>query len=160
MNVAPLHRLTTDALWAATESRVGKIELWRRGFSVLALLALWLARRPRIALVFALAIVALSGVTGHSAAIEPWLATPARSLHLLAGAIWLGGILWLLECRRHDATPFAREASRVSALAVWAVVVVATSGLGMAALFLASSRDIVNSGYGALLLGKIVASSC
>jgi putative copper export protein len=155
VNVSPAHHLTSSALTAATDSTTGKIELWRIGLSVLAVWALWLVRRPRIALVFAVAVVLLSGATGHSAAIRPWLAAPARSLHLLAGSVWLGGICWLIECARDGVTGFAHEASRVSTLALWSVVVVAASGIGMSVLFLSSIGDVIHSGYGAVMLGKV-----
>ncbi|HKW09048.1 MAG TPA: copper resistance protein CopC [Gemmatimonadaceae bacterium] len=155
VNAAPDHGLTTESIARATTSGVGRFELWRIAFAVLALWALSIARRPPLALAFALIVVALSGATGHSAAIQPVVATPARSLHLFAGAAWLGGILWLIFCDRTDIERFAREASRVSALALWAVFLVAVSGLGMAALFLASPSDLVRSGYGVVLLAKI-----
>ena len=155
VNVSPSHRLTGSALAAAADSVTGKVELWRLALSVLALWALWLMRRPRIALAFSLAVVVLSGATGHSAAIQPWLAVPARSLHLVAGAIWLGGICWLLQCARREATSFAHEANRVSTLALWSVIVVAASGLGMSFLFLSSIGDLLHSGYGGVMLGKV-----
>ncbi|HZI42322.1 MAG TPA: copper resistance protein CopC [Gemmatimonadaceae bacterium] len=155
VNVSPAHRLTSSALAAAAGSATGKIDLWCLGLSVLALWALWLVRHPRIALVFALAVVLLSGATGHSAAIQPWLAAPARSLHLLAGAVWLGGICWLIAYSRGEGAGFAREASRVSTLALWSVIAVAASGIGMSLLFLSSIGDLVHSGYGAVMLGKV-----
>ena len=156
VNAAPDHRLTADAVAKAASSTVGRIELWRLGLAVLALWAVWLVRRPWLALVFAASAVALSGATGHSAAISPIIAIPARALHLLAASAWLGGLLWLLVCRGLAIERFARQALRVSTIALWASLLVAASGITMAAVFLASPRDLVDSAYGAVLLAKVL----
>ena len=156
VNAAPEHRLTIDTVANALGSTVGRIELWRLGLEVLALWALWLVRRPSLALLFAAGAIALSGATGHSAAISPRVAVPARALHLLAASAWLGGLLWLVACRRMTTERFAREAHRVSAVALWTSLIVAASGVGMAAVFLTSPRDLVESAYGAVLLAKVL----
>ena len=156
VNTAPDHRLTADAVASAIGSTVGRIELWRLGFVVLAVWALWLVRRSGLALLFAAGAIALSGATGHSAAISPRVAIPARALHLLAASAWLGGLLWLLACRGIAIERFARETRRVSAVALWASLIVAASGVAMAAVFLASPRELVDSAYGAVLMAKVL----
>ena len=156
VNAAPDHRLTADAVSSAIGSTVGRIELWRLAFVVVALWALWLVRRPSLALLFAAGAIALSGATGHSAAISPRVAVPARALHLLAASAWLGGLLWLVACRRMSVESFAREARRVSAVALWASLSVAVSGIAMSAVFLSSPRDLVDSAYGAVLVAKVL----
>lgn len=153
------HRLTAETLSAASGTSVGHMELWRLGLSLLALWALALARRPRLALPFAAGALIVSGASGHPAAISPLLAIPSKSLHLLAGAAWLGGLLWLcIIARAHDETGGAqrltREASRVSAVALGAVLLVSLSGVVQTALFLASPFDLVRSAYGAIVLAK------
>jgi len=155
VNAAPDHRLTTDAVASAIGSTVGRIELWRLGLAALSLWALWLVRRPSLALPFAAGAIALSGATGHSAAISPGIAVPARALHLLAASAWLGGLLWLVICRRLAIEHFLREARRVSAVALWASLVVAASGVAMSAVFLSSPRDLVDSAYGVILMAKV-----
>ena len=156
VNAAPDHRLTAESLASAIGSTVGRIELWRLGLAVLALWAVWLVRRPRLALVFAAGAITLSGATGHSAAISPMVAMPARALHLLAASAWLGGLLWLLVCRRMAIERFLPEALRVSAVALWASLLVAASGIAMALVFLSSPRDLVDSAYGIVLLAKVL----
>jgi len=156
VNAAPDHRLTADAVSSAIGSTVGRIELWRLGLAALALWAVWLARRPLLALVFAAGAIVLSGATGHSAAISPMIAIPARALHLVAASAWLGGLLWLVLCRRMEIERFARQALRVSAVALWASLLVAASGIAMAVVFLHSPRDLVDSAYGAVLLAKVL----
>lgn len=156
VHASPVHRLATETLAAALRSGVGRIELWRVVLSVLAMWALLIMRRPRVALLLALALVTLSGATGHSAAIQPLQATPAKALHLVAASAWLGGLCWLLAWERTDGSLFGEEALRVSSLALWSVVAVAVSGALMAVLFLSSPRDLLDSAYGAIMLAKIL----
>src|SRR5690349_4638088 len=49
---------------------------------------------------------------------------------------------------------FAREALRVSTVALWASLLVAASGVAMAVVFLTSPLDLVDSAYGAVLMAK------
>jgi putative copper export protein len=159
MTVSPDHRLTGDAVAAAVAGGTGRVELYRAALALLALWAMGLARRPGLALLFAAGALVVSGAAGHPAAISPVWAVPAKALHLLAGAAWLGGLLWLLATglaarEAGDVAPFEREAARVSAVALGAVVVVALSGVAQALLFLPSPRDLVRSAYGALVLAK------
>jgi putative copper export protein len=128
--------------------------MWRTGLALLALWALALARRPALALLFALGALAVSGATGHSAAIAPVWAVPAKAIHLLAASAWLGGLLWLLVHLRGDPDDAEREAARVSTTALVAVLLVALTGVVQTALFLPSLRDLVHSAYGALVLAK------
>src|SRR5512138_233451 len=145
INTAPDNQL--DASWAgaALETIVGKIEMWRTGLAVLALWAWWLARRPALALGFAAAALALSGASGHSAAIQPQWGVPAKAIHLLASAVWLGGLLWLLvRPEGDDAATFAHDADRVSSRALIAVIAVAFTGVVQTRLFLPSWGDLVS----------------
>ncbi|MEO8562353.1 MAG: copper resistance protein CopC [bacterium] len=155
LNALPEHSLGPDMLSAMLTSNVGRAELWRSGLALLAAWAIVLARRPRLAMAFSIAAVLFSGTTGHSAAIHPMWTTPAKALHLLAGAVWLGGLLWLLTFDRSDATRFEREASRVSSAALIAVLVVTASGVVQTFLFLATPLDLFRSAYGAVALAKI-----
>jgi len=149
--------LKFDPAWAASAlgTTVGKIELWRVGLTILALWAWWLARRTRLALLFAAAAVVVSGAVGHSAAIAPAWAVPAKAIHLLASAIWVGGLLWLLiRPAGDDVQLFATDADRVSSRALWAVIAVAFTGVVQTRLFLDSWSGLVTSAYGLLVLAK------
>jgi copper transport protein len=155
VNTSPDHQL--DASWAgaALGTLVGKIEMLRTGLALLALWAWWLARRPALALVFAAAALAVSGASGHSAAIQPQWGVPAKAIHLLASAVWIGGLLWLIvRADADDAALFAHDAERVSSRALIAVIAVAFTGVVQTRLFLPSWGDLVSSAYGALALAK------
>jgi copper transport protein len=155
VNAVPEHALTSDTISAALASNVGMIELWRTGLALLACWALLLARRAKLALLFAAASLALSGATGHSAALSPAWAIPGKAVHLLAGAVWLGGVLYLATFDSRDRPAFTRTALRVSNAALWSVIVVAFSGVVQTRLFVPSLMSILHSPYGALVLAKV-----
>jgi copper transport protein len=155
MNAVPEHRLDAEMFTAMTQSGVGQLEMWRTGLALLAALALLLARRPSIAMVLAFLALLVSGATGHSAVLHPLWTTPAKALHLVAGAVWLGGLLWLLTVDRSDPKRFEREALRVSSLALIAVIVVTFSGVVQTVFFLPKLTDIFSSAYGAVSLAKL-----
>ena len=143
-----------EVVAALTGSGTGRRELLRTGCALLALWAVGLARRRGIAAVFALAALLVSGAVGHSAAIQPLLAAPAKALHLLAGALWLGGLVWIVLADPSHPR-YGDGARRISAFALAAVVVVAATGLVQMLLFLPSVSAVVRSPYGILSLAKI-----
>jgi copper transport protein len=155
LDASPEHQLTGDAITAALGSSVGKIELLRTGLALLAVWAIAVARRTRLTLPFALAALVVSGATGHSAAIYPAWDVPAKSLHLLAGGIWLGGLLWIVTIDRSDMARFASETSRVSSAALAAVLVIVLTGVIQTRSFLPRWLDLVESTYGIVTLAKV-----
>ena len=156
MNTHAQHMLNAESLDVATGTGMGHRELLRIGFAILALWALSLARQPKLALAASVGALLVSSAIGHTAAIVPAWAIPGKAVHLLAGAAWMGGVIWLLVLDRADATRFAREAARVSRVAMLCVIAVAISGLLETFLFLSAPSDIVRTPYGLLVLAKIV----
>jgi putative copper export protein len=77
-------------------------------------------------------------------------------VHLLAGAIWLGGLIWLVTVIRREDVDFPAEARRVSANALVCVIAILLSGVLQTALFLNTPGDLIHSGYGRLALIKMV----
>jgi copper transport protein len=155
IHVVPDDALGGDQLAALLTTNVGRVELARTGLALLAAWALLLARRPRLALGFAVATLLVSGAAGHSAAIHPEWAVPAHALHVVAVAAWLGGLVWLIVLERRSAAVAAREAQRVSSVALAAVIAVAFSGVVQTRLFLPVWADLVRSTYGAIALAKV-----
>jgi copper transport protein len=148
---------TFDTEWArsALGTTVGQIELWRTGLALLALWALGLARRYGIALAFVIASLAVSGAIGHPAAMQPFVAVPAKAIHLLASGVWMGGLLWLIIRPSADSAElFRHDAERVSSLALWAVIAVAATGALQTWLFLPTIGDVFISAYGWFALAK------
>ena len=149
--------LRWDTGWAASAlgTTVGQIELARVGLTILALWAWWLARRTRLALAFGMLAVVVSGAVGHSAAIDPLWGVPAKAIHLVASAVWVGGLFWLVIRPTGDnIVLFGADAERVSSRALIAVIAVAFTGVVQTRLFLASWSGLVTSAYGLLVLAK------
>ena len=153
--VSPDHSLGGDTIAALLASGPGKVELARTVLALLAAWALLLVRRERLALFIAFVAILAGSATGHSAAIHPEWGIPARALHLLAVAAWLGGLLWLVTVDRSDAPAAIVEAQRVSTLALTAVIVVTFSGVVQTRLFLPVWGDLVQSPYGLIVLAKV-----
>jgi len=139
---------------SALVSTLGMVETGR---VLIAFLALWaIARGQRqLAIILGLACLAVSGTIGHTAAIQPIFAIPAKIVHLIAGSVWLGGLLWLAWTFRRDITAFRIEARRVSFVALLALLAVASSGVAQAYLFLDLPRELFSTDYGRLVLAKI-----
>jgi len=155
VNTSPEHTLDMAWMSSALGTTVGKIEIWRTGVAVLALWAWWIARRPALALLFAAASLAISGATGHSAAMSPVAMIPAKAIHLLASAVWVGGLAWLIIRPRSDSVEqFAGDANRVSTGALIAVIAVAFTGVVQTVTFLPSLGDVLTSPYGWIALAK------
>jgi putative copper export protein len=139
---------------SAVMTTVGLIESARVLLAVLSFWAIAAGRRG-LALLLGVTCLGVSGAVGHSAAIDPTWAIPAKIVHLIAVAVWLGGLLWLGWTFRRDTTAFRIEARRVSSAALIAMLAVAGSGVVQALLFLDWPRDLLYSDYGRLVLAKI-----
>jgi len=153
-HISPGRGLSETFGASALTSTLGMIESAR---VLLAILAFWAIARGgrKVALILGIGCLAVSGAVGHSAAIEPVLSIPAKIVHLLAGSVWLGGLLWLSWTYRRDMTAFRIEARRVSFIALLAWLGVAASGVAQAYLFLDGPRDLVSTSYGQLVSAKI-----
>lgn len=154
--IAPSSESSTTIVASVFESKVGRIELARTALAVLMLLSVTPMRNNKIAFVFGLACLLVSGAVGHPAAIHPMWAIPSKSIHLLAGAAWLGALVWLLATARADDATHQREAMRVSSLALIAVIAVLVSGLVQTVLFLNSPGELLHSQYGKLVVAKFI----
>jgi copper transport protein len=154
--LSPTGGLNGDFMGAMFDSSVGRVEVIRTLLAVLTLWAIALARRDKIALALGAACLVVSGAIGHPAAIDPYWTIPAKSLHLLAAAVWLGGLFWLVWLSRCDDAACQAEARRVSSLALVSVIVIFLSGLLETVFFLNTPADLVRSDYGRLVLAKMV----
>ncbi|RZT83884.1 putative copper resistance protein D [Pseudonocardia sediminis] len=115
---------------------------------------------PAVLLVVALAGLVGPAATGHAAAAPASapggvaLATAAVSLHVVAAALWVGGLgAMLLVAGRTELLDAALP--RWSRLAGWCLGVVAVSGVVSATTRIGSWAELVTTAYGALVLVKV-----
>ncbi len=157
------------AAGAVLRSRVG---IWWlvRVTAAIALLVLSTLRRPRLpvsldrwsAPLLLLLIAAGFAATSHGAAsARPWWGAIFDFAHLLAAALWLGGVLALalvlLTAKGSERGAALRPlVRRFSVVAGAAVPVVLLSGLASATIELHAPGDLLRDGYGRSLLVKLV----
>lgn len=133
---------------------------------VALLVAAAVARRaPRIAALAVAAGFLAIAISGHANSAEPRiLAVATDTIHLLAAAIWIGGLaqlaaVWVPRSRR--ASPGLRLATirtalpRFGRLALPAFLVVAASGLANALIQLGGVSPLWETAYGRVLAVKI-----
>ncbi|MFF5235278.1 cytochrome c oxidase assembly protein [Dactylosporangium sp. NPDC000521] len=131
-----------QAVLAATVAVAGRVVLTRTGAAVIAVVACAAAVPPAL--------------TGHSAgAGDHQLAVTSLAAHILAAALWVGGLGALLTLRSDRVLGVAARGYSRLALGCW--VAVAVSGLANAALRLGAFDELWRSRYGLLLLGKVLA---
>jgi putative copper resistance protein D len=131
-----------------------------------ALIALLLALGCRLALSWgwtaALFFLSVGGlipvaVTGHSASGGSHdMATNSLLYHLIAAALWVGGLVAVLALGWRRGTHLSLAARRFSRLALVCWVVMAISGV-VNALVRISPGDLLTSDYGLLVTAKVVA---
>jgi copper transport protein len=155
-HISPTGHVSGAFFSSVLGSTLGRVELIRVALAVLTLWAIALARHRKIALALGIACVAISGAVGHPAAIHPYVAIPSKSIHLLAGSMWIGGLLWLAWLFRADEAAFRAEAGRVSSAALIAVILILLSGLLQTVLFLNTPSDLFRYDYGKLVFNKMV----
>jgi putative copper resistance protein D len=157
-------------LMALNETQFGRTWRWRLIFmSMMTIFFAWRALRhsdPLIwpALVSGMVLtVSLSGV-GHGAArtgAEALFHESNQCIHMLAAAIWVGGLLSLsyLVClarrRAHGLASLTQALKRFSAVGFAAVVLIVASGL-LNSWFLVGSIDaLLHRTYGQVLIVKV-----
>jgi copper transport protein len=100
----------------------------------------------------------LHALAGHAAAPSPlrWLNLLSQWAHLLAVAVWIGGLAWLLagiaSAPRHAVVMAAR---RFSVLATWSLAAVALTGLQRAAAEVGGWSGLLGTAFGRALDVKL-----
>jgi putative copper resistance protein D len=108
-------------------------------------------------LVGAVATLLPLALTGHSSAGGSHdLATNSLFIHLVAGALWAGGLLALLAHAIRGGEHADLAARRFSTVALWCFVAMAMSGI-VNAFVRIRLDDLIHSSYGWLVVGKAVA---
>ena len=99
-------------------------------------------------------------LTGHAAgATDHDLAVTSLAAHVVAGALWVGGLLALVLLPMRHQSQLAAAVARYSTVALWCFVVVAASGAINAWVRLGAGApaDLVTTAYGRVVLLKILA---
>lgn len=160
-----LEHLSPVDVWSAT-SLVDIAGAWR--WTAILAAAVTIASLPVLRwgwtpVLFAGSLVTLVplALTGHSSSGGAHdLATNSLFIHLVAGAVWAGGLLALLahamRGRAGEGAATALAARRFSALALWCFIAMGVSGV-INALVRMSPADLFRTSYGWLIVGKIVA---
>jgi copper transport protein len=144
---------------AALGSGTGIAGLSRLVLVLVALVAL--PRHGRAAAGLALAAVIVGAMSGHTAAISPWITMPAKIVHLGAASVWFGGLLLLVlapdgPTDGSGAWHFGAVVRAVSAAALLSVVLMAASGMVQSARFVGDFAAYTGSAYGRGVLAKWV----
>jgi copper transport protein len=144
---------------------VGRSLMWRAGGLVAAGAGLAMATGGGARLRLGLALVALGAVgtvvahvsAGHAAgADDDLLQRAGQIVHVLAVSVWLGGLATLLVGTRGTPNPDkARAVRRFSAVALFAVLVVAGTGTIRAIAEVGSFGALFDSAYGLGVLAKV-----
>lgn len=115
--------------------------------------------RRTAALVAAGLAIAAPALTGHSRAESPEaLVVMVDVLHLVAGSVWLGGIVGLalvLPGLADRGTLAAQTLTRFSSLAAGALALLVATGATLAWRIVGSWSALVETDYGRLLLAKV-----
>ncbi|MBJ7338852.1 cytochrome c oxidase assembly protein [Mycolicibacterium sp.] len=154
-------RLDPSAIWSvASLIDVAGSWRWTALFAAIVTVAsIPVLRWSWTPLLFAGALVTLLPLvlTGHSSAGGSHdLATNSLFIHLVAGALWAGGLLALLAHAIRGGEHADLAARRFSAVALWCFVAMAFSGV-VNALVRVQPADLVQTSYGWLIVGKAAA---
>jgi copper transport protein len=115
-----------------------------------------LRRRGFAAIGSALAI-ALAAASGHPGEVQNWWAAPTNVVHVLAVAVWFGGLAHLVLVGARGQVPKAemlRATWRYASIALWSMLLVISTGVVEGVAQIPSARQLQGSGYGQLLLAK------
>ena len=134
--------------------------LWTAGLALLVTAAaVPVLRWSWTPMLFALALLTVMplGLTGHSSVGGSHdLATNGLLIHLVAGALWAGGLLALLAHALRGGDHSDLAARRFSGVALWCFVAMAISG-AVNALVRVRPADLFSTSYGWLVVVKAVA---
>lgn len=115
------------------------------------------SRAARLALAGSLVGLVPTTVTSHAAsAADHDLATTALMVHVIAATVWVGGLLAVLLVGHRHPQVLMQTVPRFSAAALAAFTAVGLSGTIGALGRLDMSLDAWTSGYGAVLVAKVV----
>lgn len=145
----------------ATDTSAGRALLMQGAIAaVVAVWSRWALGIKNIALLLGLALAGFvpPALTGHSAASGSHdLAIVSLLFHVMAAALWVGGLIGLGWVAMRGSKRLPGGVSRFSVLAVWCVVILGASGAINASVRLGSWVALLDSSYGLIVLAKVLA---
>jgi copper transport protein len=162
-----------ELLWRyLTMTQSGKIWLARELYGALLLIFIWIVVNKgasrnliRAAAVLSVPLVASRSLTSHAVAVreDTLLIVTADAIHLVATALWAGGliVLWrvlrLASKRLHQPLSWITAiVNRFSRLALVSVVLLAITGPYQSWIHVGSFEILMNTDYGKMLLLKLL----
>ena len=162
---------STELLWRyLTMTQSGKIWLMRQLFGVVLLFVMWSLPKKnatgkviRLVAVLTLPLVAARSLTSHAAAVrdDTAVAVIADAIHLIATALWAGGLvaLWRIfyfDRQNHlSASLTAQAVQRFSRLALVSVFLLLATGAYQSWIHVGSLNILLNTQYGNVLALKL-----
>jgi putative copper export protein len=162
---------STELLWRyLTMTQSGKIWLARELYGAALLLAMWPLPKKNVSrkvvcllVVLALPLVAARSLTSHAAAVrdDAVIALIADAIHLIATALWAGGLvaLWRIfyfDRQNHlSAALTAQVVQRFSRLALASVLLLFVTGAYQSWIHVGSVNILLNTQYGNVLALKV-----
>jgi copper transport protein len=126
-----------------------------REAAIVAVLIALAARRRRLALVLLVPVAAAEAASGHAASLDAF-ATLSMTLHILAGGLWVGGLIVLaLVLPSLERRDVLETLGRFGRLAAASVAVLLVTGLYSAGRQVASLDALLSTTYGWSLVGKV-----
>ena len=164
------YRESDTLLTVLNDTQFGRIWRWR--LALLMLLSFFFAwrvlgrRTPLTALVLVSGIVLVSSLAGvgHGAmgvGYDAWVHLGNQAVHLLAAAVWVGGLLSLFFVTSRvlqsslSAGALARALRRFSAVGFAAVLLIVASGLLNSWFLVRSIHALLHTTYGQVLIAKV-----
>src|SRR5439155_1763408 len=163
---------STELLWRyLTMTQSGKIWLARQLYGIALLFVMWPLPKKNaggkvigLVAVLALPLVAARSLTSHAAAVrdDTAVAVIADVVHLIATALWAGGLvaLWRIfyfDRQNHlSASLMAQVVQRFSRLALASVFLLLATGAYQSWIHVGSLNILLNTQYGNVLALKLV----
>jgi cytochrome c oxidase assembly factor CtaG/putative copper export protein len=102
--------------------------------------------------------VGLPSLTGHAAGLGGHsLALISGFLHAVATAVWGGGVVAVATHAVRRTPGLGERVRRFGVVAIVSVVAIAVTGVAGAATRLSSPAELLSTGYGRMVLGKVLA---
>ena len=116
-----------------------------------------LGRSKAIDLAWVVLLLAAKSVNGHAMGQDnPWLTVPLDFFHLLAAAVWVGGLLLIVPLWKKQKAWIDEFLPKFSNAAFIAIIVLVLSGTAATLLYLPGLNYLLFSQWGKMLIAKVV----